>query len=220
MKLLYKVKRRVWETRYYDVGDGETCEIYFIHDNGEKYIGLIDLDDYEWVHKLPLYPALSRGGYIMYCERDENFKMHNRYLHKTILSDPILQTDHINRNSFDNRRSNLRLVTCSQNLRNGSMRKNNTLGRKGLAIKRNSDGSIKHIRAIYSTNDGPRERSFNVVKYGYDEALRLANEALDKYQGENNISFSNTTKYDNFGEKEKVKLQRLSKRHRVKKLTH
>lgn len=215
---LHTVKRRTWETTYYDIGDGETCEIHFTHENGDHYVGLIDLSDFEWVHKLSLYPALSRGGYIMYCEKDRGH-IRNKYLHKAILSDPVLQTDHINRNSFDNRRCNLRLVTCSENLRNGSMQKNNTLGRKGLAVKRRPDGTINDIRAIFTTDEGQKEISFNVNKYGFDEALRLANEVLDKYQKENNISYSNTTKYDIFGEREKVKLQRLSNRYRVKKLT-
>lgn len=219
MTLLYEITRRTWTTKYYKDGD-DLCRIIFIHQDGSKYEGLIDLDDFEWVHKLSLYPALNRGGYIMYCIRDEKGMLHNKYLHKTLLSDPILQTDHINKNSFDNRRSNLRLVTCSENLRNASMQANNTLGRKGLAVKRDSNGNIIAIRACYSTKSGQKETSFSIKKYGYNEALNRANDILDNLQKAHNITYSSKTKYDNLGKMEGDKLQRLSKRKRqYKKLS-
>lgn len=40
--------------------------------------------------------------------------------------------DHINRNRFDNRRSNLRIVTSAQNAQNRSRARNNTTGFKGV----------------------------------------------------------------------------------------
>ena len=54
-------------------------------------------------------------------------------LHKLLLDIPKgLMCDHINRNPFDNRRSNLRIVTRSDNERNTTKRCNNTTGYKGV----------------------------------------------------------------------------------------
>lgn len=49
------------------------------------------------------------------------------------------EVDHINRNSLDNRKENLRIVTRSQNLLNKSMMSNNTSGHRGVTFikKRN-----------------------------------------------------------------------------------
>lgn len=43
-----------------------------------------------------------------------------------------LETDHINRDSLDNRENNLRLCTRSQNLHNANLRKDNTSSCKGV----------------------------------------------------------------------------------------
>lgn len=44
-------------------------------------------------------------------------------------------TDHINGDSLDNRRDNLRVCTCAQNLRNARKRSDNTSGYKGVTYR-------------------------------------------------------------------------------------
>jgi len=68
-------------------------------------------------------------GYAMRDEKDGRIYMH-RIINNT--SDN-LQTDHINRNTLDNRRKNLRAVTRSQNKMNTGMWKHNTSGYKGVS---------------------------------------------------------------------------------------
>ena len=54
-------------------------------------------------------------------------------MHRLIMGfPPGLQVDHINCDGLDNRRSNLRIVTQSQNNMNARLRKDNTSGFKGV----------------------------------------------------------------------------------------
>lgn len=199
IKLLKKITRKTWTTEYYRYG--AICVIIFTRNDGTKLKSYIDLNDYSWVSKLPIYPALDRGYYVMYSERDSNGKLHNKYLHKTILSDKDKMTDHINMNSLDNRRCNLRLVTCSENLRNGSMHKSNKVGRKGLCLRRNKNGEIKGIRASCMTDNGQCEKLFASSVYGdLGKALSEAHKWLDYMEKLNGV----TTSYKTNEEKLKV----------------
>lgn len=57
------------------------------------------------------------------------------YMHRFIVGDkPGFVIDHINRNSLDNRKENLRYVTISQNGWNTEKQKRNTTGFKGVRL--------------------------------------------------------------------------------------
>src|SRR5208282_1837274 len=58
---------------------------------------------------------------------------HMHRMHRMILqAKPGQLVDHINRNGLDNRRSNLRLCSHSDNMHNSKIRKQNTTGFKGV----------------------------------------------------------------------------------------
>lgn len=83
------------------------------------FAAIIDDDDFERVSKFKWYTR-SNGGSKFYAATgtpgDSNKKI---YLHRFILEAPSnLQVDHINGNTMDNRKENLRLCTIQENLRN------------------------------------------------------------------------------------------------------
>ncbi len=94
-----------------------------------KY-AMIDDEDYERVSQFKWcyankYAATTRNGVT--------FRMH-RYLMTPC--DSSLYVDHINNNTLDNRRSNLRLVTPLQNTMNKQSHKNSCCKYKGVSRSR------------------------------------------------------------------------------------
>lgn len=57
---------------------------------------------------------------------------HTIYFHRLIMGNPNCEIDHLNRNTLDNRKSNLRALSNSANRINCAMKSNNTLGVKGV----------------------------------------------------------------------------------------
>ena len=86
---------------------------------------LIDLDD---INKASQYKwSLNNKGYA------RNTK-NNLLLHRLIMDCPKdMEVDHINRDPLDNRKSNLRICTHKQNLRNKSLQCNSTSGIVGVS---------------------------------------------------------------------------------------
>lgn len=80
---------------------------------------LVDDQDYEELSKYKWFA--QRNGYTFYGVRTQRVvgETHTVAMHREILSTPKdMQTDHINGNGLDNRRSNLRICTRSQNAMN------------------------------------------------------------------------------------------------------
>lgn len=88
----------------------------------------IDLDDVERVRR---HKWCVSGGHVI-C-RNLNIFLHRFIMN---LEDETIYVDHINRNGFDNRKSNLRLATIQQNCMNKSIQINNTSNVPGVSWRK------------------------------------------------------------------------------------
>lgn len=87
-----------------------------------------DLEDYDLIKDYTWSECIRKDGYRTLLSRDINTK-------KLILFHQIIgckNYDHINRNTLDNRKENLRMCTHQENSRNRSKQKNNTSGFIGI----------------------------------------------------------------------------------------
>jgi AP2 domain. len=89
-------------------------------------VTLVDDDMFEYLNQWKW--RCGKGGYALRTSKGEDI-----YLHHLVLTTPEgKQVDHIDRNTFNNCRSNLRLCNKSENQRNRPLSKNNTSGFKGI----------------------------------------------------------------------------------------
>lgn len=86
---------------------------------------MVDVADYEWLMQ---WKWMARGGAYIYAARSDN----GPYMHRVIMDcSRSMMVDHINQNTLDNRRSNLRICTRSENTRNRKTPSTNKSGLKG-----------------------------------------------------------------------------------------
>jgi hypothetical protein len=139
-------------------------KIYLLDD----VYALVDDEDYEWLSTYTWY--YHSAGYAM----TENSVL----MHRMILNSPKgIFTDHVNRNRLDNRKSNLRMCTVSENNKNKGMRSDNKSGYKGVHWdKRNKKWRARIVLDKKSIHLG----LFSSIEY----AVKAYDEASPKYHKE------------------------------------
>ena len=149
---------------------------FFIYDNTDKVIKnvLVSLEDVD---------ILVRASQMsFYGKKRLYLKVDKNILHRTILEySGSLFVDHIDGNTFNNRRENLRIVTQSTNQRNLHNFYRNNTGIIGIQYRTN--GNYKYFRVSWRELSGNRKtKQFNINKYGECVAFEMAKNFLrEKY---------------------------------------
>lgn len=94
------------------------------------YKTIVDDEDYDFLMRWRWHAVIAHSVYAERCERPRGGKIKHIMMHRVINNTPDgMETDHINGNGLDNRRSNLRSVTKNQNQWN---RKPNKKGHQNI----------------------------------------------------------------------------------------
>ena len=101
-------------------------------------VAIVDDDDFERINALRWYAEWHSDTKTFYATRtlprDNNGRRAQLYMHRAILcAESHMQVDHVNHDTLDNRKENLRICTGSQNQANKRKQSNNTSGFKGVS---------------------------------------------------------------------------------------
>lgn len=155
----------------------------------DKYT-IVDDDDYEKLCNFSWYWSDSKKGNGYARAYNKGFGNKNIYLHRFILlAGKKEQVDHVNHNTLDNRKKNLRIVTRSQNNMNKS-KTGNKFGYKGVSFYNHDRYYKTKIKKKSSAKPYVARIKINgkKISLGYFftpiEAAQAYNEAAIKYFGE------------------------------------
>src|SRR5699024_3118270 len=160
-------------------------EYYEMTVNNCDTVYKISKEDYEFAKAKNWWKDKGNRPYLMAKENGEHLKYHSTLLKDEIRSYSLEENveldkvvvDHANGDSSDNRRSNLRLVTQSENNMNKIIQGNNTTGLAGIHWH-----SRDKIWTVYISVDNKR---ISLGRYYYlRNAVRARVDAEHKYFGE------------------------------------
>lgn len=144
-----------------------------INTNREFYF---DLEDYNKIKDYCWYESYVHDGYTRLSTnyKDENGRKNNIKFHVLI---GFKNYDHINRNPFDNRKSNLRQASAQENNFNKSLQKRNKTG--VIGVREIIPGKKWEARIGYN------KKTITIGRYdNFNDAVKARLKAEKKYFGE------------------------------------
>jgi len=107
-------------------------------------IALIDKEDYDKVKDYGWYSNYNKNTQSFYAMTETDKK--GIRMHRHLLNNPKgFDVDHIDHNTLNNRRRNLRLCTNSQNIMNSKIRSDNSTGFRGVSFNKKTKKYIARI---------------------------------------------------------------------------
>ena len=103
-------------------------------------VALVDADDYDRLQSMPWHAShRGMGKYYARSTLRENGRKRTVRMHRVILGAPHgYEVDHVNGDSLDNRKANLRLVTKAQNVHNSDKPSTSLQRFKGVRPRKNA----------------------------------------------------------------------------------
>lgn len=153
-------------------------------------VALVDDEDYEWINQWKWHAQRSGDGFYACRTETKNGKHKLISMHRLIAETPhLLITDHINGNTLDNRRANLRPCDYRQNMYNSIGKvKTSVAGYKGVDISTNPRLKKKYRATIFVNG----RHVFLGCFYTPKEAAMAYDKAAVKYFGD----FARLNKFD------------------------
>jgi len=136
----------------------ETKELIIESKKHGRFVVLYDADDEEIIAAHKWYVSDCKPYGKIYINTvmphpDDSKRKKTTKLHRLIINAPKgMHADHINGNTLDNRKENLRLCTCAQNQWNRGPNKNNKSGFKGVSTRARFAGKSKPWKAAIMVN--------------------------------------------------------------------
>lgn len=142
---------------------------------------LVDAEDFEYLNQWKWYAQWMSSTRSFYARRNFNTGSGRTtlHMHRVILgiTDTEVQVDHINHNTLDNRKHNLRICAKHENTKNKKKSSNNTSGFKGV--------TWDSRRGQWKAKIGYNGKSIHIGYYDDPYAAAKAyDSASNKYHGE------------------------------------
>lgn len=169
-------KRMRRSNEYIDRGDGTSYVVFYNKDGSKKTkMGLVDNEDIPVVSE-NVWACANTGYAVSSKKGNKNCKL---LMHRVIMAvEDGMLVDHINHDTLDNRKCNLRICTYSQNYMNEGLRPDNTSGVRGVSYdsKRN-----KWIAQIQAKGKGHLQKKFDRFDEAVAERKRMEEEIFGEF---------------------------------------
>lgn len=153
------------------------AEIIVTNNNIEKKV-LVDIQDLDKFSKI----RVTKENYAYKCDKN---KISIAQVIMGVKTNSKMYIDHINGNTLDNRKLNLRYCTSSENARNRHSYSRNNTGVVGISYREN--GNYKYYRVSITSAEGKKiEKQFNIRNTSKEVAFEKAKEYLFELKKINN----------------------------------